>query len=56
MSVNKDILLGIDFGTSSCKVSAITFSGDLVCDCSVEYPTEFAHEGWAEQEDRKSVV
>ena len=50
MRVEKDILLGIDFGTSSCKVSAIAFDGSLLCDCSVEYPTEFAREGWAEQD------
>ena len=50
MHVEKDILLGIDFGTSSCKVSAIAFDGSLLCDCSVEYPTEFAREGWAEQD------
>ncbi|MDD3153458.1 MAG: FGGY family carbohydrate kinase [Victivallaceae bacterium] len=46
---NDGILLGIDFGTGGCKASAVTISGSLLGDVSVEYPTEFAHPGWAEQ-------
>ena len=45
----KDILLGIDFGTGGCKVTAIDCCGNLVGENSVEYPTEFAHVGWSEQ-------
>ena len=45
----KDILLGIDFGTGGCKVTAIDCVGNLVGENSVEYPTEFAHVGWSEQ-------
>ena len=47
--VSKDILLGIDFGTGGCKVTAIDCVGNLVGENSVEYPTEFAHVGWSEQ-------
>ncbi len=44
------ILLGIDFGTGGCKVTAITVAGKLIADASVEYTTYFEHPGWAEQE------
>ena len=45
----KDLLLGIDFGTGGCKVTAITTCGRLAGEASVEYPTEYAHPGWSEQ-------
>ncbi len=45
-----DILLGIDFGTGGCKVSAIDFTGNLVGEASSEYPTYHEHPGWSEQE------
>ncbi len=50
MSPDKDILLGIDFGTGGCKVTAIDFAGTLLGEASVEYRTEFLHPGWAEQD------
>lgn len=43
------LLLGIDFGTGGCKVTAITPDGVTAGEASVEYPTEYAHPGWAEQ-------
>ena len=49
MTAAKDILLGIDFGTGGCKVTAIDCCGNLAGENSVEYPTEFAHPGWSEQ-------
>ena len=49
MSVEKNILLGIDFGTGGCKVTAIDFAGALLGEASVEYKTEFLHPGWSEQ-------
>ncbi len=45
-----DILLGIDFGTGGCKVSAIDFAGNLVGEASSEYTTYHDHPGWSEQE------
>ena len=50
MKHDRDILLGIDFGTGGCKVTAIDCTGNLLGDAAVEYPTEFAHPGWSEQE------
>ncbi len=43
------IFLGIDFGTGGCKITAIAEDGRLVGEASTEYPTEFAHPGWSEQ-------
>ena len=45
-----NILLGIDFGTGGCKVTAITPDGALVGEASVEYATHHDHPGWSEQE------
>ena len=50
MTMDNGILLGIDFGTGGCKVTAITTDGTLVADASVEYTTYFEHPGWSEQE------
>ena len=44
------LLLGIDFGTGGCKVTAIGEDGALVDEASVEYPTHHEHPGWSEQE------
>ncbi len=46
---NGGILLGIDFGTGGCKVSAVSVDGSLLADASVEYPTEYPRPGWSEQ-------
>jgi len=43
------ILLGIDFGTGGCKVTAIALDGLLLGGASVEYTTYFEHPGWSEQ-------
>lgn len=45
----KDLLLGIDFGTGGCKVTAIRLDGAFVGEASEEYPTEHAFPGWSEQ-------
>ena len=46
---SKGVLLGIDFGTGGCKVSAVSEDGSLLADASVEYPTEYPRRGWSEQ-------
>ena len=46
----KDLLLGIDFGTGGCKVTAIRLDGAFAGEASEEYPTEHAHPGWSEQD------
>lgn len=43
------LLLGIDFGTGGCKVTAVTPDGTTVGEASVEYPTFYEHPGWSEQ-------
>ncbi len=50
MTSELDILLGVDFGTGGCKITAVRAStGEAIADASVEYQTEFAHAGWSEQ-------
>lgn len=44
------MLLGIDLGTSSCKVIAVSRSGEVVARQSREYPVINARPGWAEQD------
>ena len=46
------LLLGIDFGTGGCKVTAIGTDGALAGEASVEYATYHEHPGWSEQEPR----
>ena len=44
------MLLGIDFGTGGCKVTAIGVDGAFAGEASVEYQTHHDHPGWSEQE------
>ena len=44
------ILLGIDYGTGGCKVTAIDESGRFVGEASTEYTTYHEHPGWSEQD------
>ena len=44
------ILLGIDYGTGGCKVTAIDETGAFVGEASTEYATYHEHPGWSEQE------
>ena len=45
------LLLGLDFGTGGCKVTAIRAEdGALAGEASVEYPTHHDHPGWSEQD------
>ena len=44
------ILLGIDYGTGGCKVTAIDGEGTLVGEASTEFATYHEHPGWSEQE------
>ncbi len=44
-----DILLGIDVGTSSCKVAAFDKSGCVVAQSFGDYEVYHPHVGWAEQ-------
>ena len=42
-------LLGIDLGTSGCKITAIDGTGAILADGFAEYATSRPHPGWAEQ-------
>ena len=44
------LLLGIDYGTGGCKVTALNANGTFAGEASVEYPTYHDHPGWSEQE------
>ena len=44
------ILLGIDYGTGGCKVTALGADGSFAGEASVEYATYHDHPGWSEQE------
>ncbi len=44
------ILLGIDYGTGGCKVTALGADGSFVGEASTEYTTYHEHPGWSEQE------
>jgi len=43
------VLLGIDIGTSACKVACFTPDGKILGSKSEEYPVYYPKEGWAEQ-------
>ena len=44
------LLLGIDYGTGGCKVTAIDDTGAFVGEASTEFVTYHDHPGWSEQE------
>ena len=45
----KSYLLGIDIGTSACKVAVFDRSGRVLAAENGDYPVYYPHEGWAEQ-------
>lgn len=45
----KPFLLGIDIGTSACKVAVFSKDGTVHAAVSKEYPVYYPHPGWAEQ-------
>lgn len=47
---NKDLLLGIDIGTTGTKCSVYDFSGNKVASAYREYPMLHPRENWTEQE------
>ena len=44
------LLLGIDYGTGGCKVTAIGADGTFAGEASTEFATYHDHPGWSEQE------
>lgn len=45
-----DLLLGIDIGTSGCKLTVVDRSGQIVDTAAGEYCTAHPHPGWSEQD------
>ena len=44
----KAYLLGIDIGTSACKVAVFDRNGKVLAAANGDYPVYYPHEGWAE--------
>lgn len=47
--IMKSYLLGIDIGTSACKVAVFNKAGEVLAAATGDYPVYYPHEGWAEQ-------
>lgn len=47
--MKKQYLLGIDIGTSACKVALFTKDGKVTAAAAGDYPVYYPHPGWAEQ-------
>jgi xylulokinase len=47
---DKALSLGIDLGTTSCKMCLLAGSGDIAATASCGYSTNSPHSGWAEQD------
>lgn len=47
--MEKPYLLGIDIGTSACKVAAFNREGNVIAAANGDYPVYYPKEGWAEQ-------
>ena len=47
--MSKDYLLGIDIGTSACKVAIFDRNGQVMASANGDYPVYYPKEGWAQQ-------
>jgi xylulokinase len=46
----KNLLLGIDIGTSACKVAVFNKEGTVLASTTADYKVYYPHPGWAEQD------
>jgi len=46
----KDLLLGIDIGTSGCKMALFSQNGNVICSITEEYPVYYTAPGYVEQD------
>jgi len=46
----EDLILGVDIGTSGCKIVAINSSGDILDSFTIPYETKTPYPGWVEQD------
>lgn len=51
--MEKKYLVGIDIGTSACKVGVFDRQGQVMASASCDYPVSYPREGWAQQDPRK---
>ena len=47
--MNKPYLMGIDIGTSACKVAVFNREGQVIASASGDYPVYYPADGWVEQ-------
>ena len=47
--MSKNYLLGIDIGTSACKVAVFDRNGQVMASATGDYPVYYPQEGWAQQ-------
>ena len=45
-------LLGIDIGTSACKIAVFDENGSVLASGNGDYNVYYPHPGWAEQDPR----
>ena len=50
MSIEKDLLLTCDAGTTGCKCTVFNAQGEAVCSVKREYPTNYPRPNWSEQD------
>ncbi|MBP3876188.1 MAG: FGGY-family carbohydrate kinase [Lachnospiraceae bacterium] len=48
--MNKVQILGIDIGTSACKIAVFDEEGNVLCQTNKGYPVYYPEAGWAEQD------
>lgn len=48
--MGKELLLGIDIGTSACKVAAFDLNGKVIAQTNKPYNVYYPQQGWAEQD------
>ena len=47
--MSKNYLLGIDIGTSACKVAVFDRNGQVMAYANGDYPVYYPREGWVQQ-------
>ena len=45
----RELLLGVDIGTSACKVAVFNKQGEVIASGNGDYQVYYPHPGWAEQ-------
>ncbi len=49
----REVLLGIDIGTSACKIAAFLKDGTVLAQAARQYPVYYPRPGWAEQDPKE---